>query len=62
MKLLDLNSFEDFNEREIARRILLDDPVRRMVLVSLRAGQGLPEHGTPGPVSVFVISGRVMFY
>ena len=62
MKLLDLNGFQDFNEREIARRILLDDPVRRIVLVSVRAGQGLPEHGTPGPVSVYVISGRVLFY
>ncbi len=61
MKLLDLNRFQDFNDDEIARRILLDDPVRRMVLVSLRAGRGLPEHGTPGPVSIYVISGRVLF-
>lgn len=62
MKVLDLNGFQDFNEQEIARRILLDDPVRRIVLVSVRSGQGLPEHGTPGPVSVYVISGRVLFY
>lgn len=62
MKQLDLNLFQDFNDRQIARRILLDDPVRRMVLVSARAGQGLPEHGTPGPVSVYVISGRIVFF
>lgn len=62
MKQLDLNAFQDFGEGEIGRRVLLDDPVRRMVLVSLRAGQGLPEHGTPSPASVYVISGRVRFH
>lgn len=62
MQSIDLNQFQDLNEQEITRRMLADDPVRRIVLVSMPAGQGLPEHGTPGPASVYVISGRVLFY
>jgi uncharacterized protein (DUF2249 family)/quercetin dioxygenase-like cupin family protein len=62
MKQLDLNTFEDFNDREIARRILLDDPVMRVVLVSMRAGQSLPEHASNGLVTVYAVAGRVLFY
>lgn len=36
--------------------------VRRLVLVSVRAGLGLPEHAAAGPASVYVISGRVQFH
>ena len=39
MKQLDLNSFKDFSQAEAGRRILVDDPVMRVVLVSIRAGQ-----------------------
>jgi hypothetical protein len=33
----------------------------RVVLVSLRAGQGLAEHSAPGLVTVYSIGGRVLF-
>jgi uncharacterized protein (DUF2249 family)/quercetin dioxygenase-like cupin family protein len=62
MKELDVNSFADFNDQEISRRVLLDDPVMRVVLVSLRAGQGLPEHAANGLVTVYSVGGRVQFY
>ncbi len=62
MEAIDLNRFQNFTEQDIARRVLADDPVRRIVLVSIPARQGLPEHGTPGPASVYVISGRLLFY
>lgn len=62
MKQLDINTFQDFNDEEISRRILMEDPVMRVVLVSLRAGQGLPEHAANGLVTVYSVSGRVLFY
>lgn len=62
MKELDVNAFADFNDQEVARRILLDDPVMRVVLVSLRAGQDLPEHTANGLVTVYSVGGRVLFY
>ncbi len=62
MQHLDLNSFQDFNDQDIARRVLIDDPCMRAVLVSLRAGQGLPDHPSPGPVTVYTLSGRVLFH
>ncbi len=42
MKQLDINTFHDFTDGEISRRILMEDPVMRVVLVSLRAGQSCP--------------------
>jgi uncharacterized protein (DUF2249 family) len=40
----------------------MEDPVMRVVLVSLRAGQSLPEHSANGLVTVYSASGRVLFY
>lgn len=62
MKQLDVNQFDDFNSEEISRRILMEDPVMRVVLVSLRAGQSLPEHAANGLVTVYSVGGRVHFY
>ncbi len=62
MKQLDVNQFADFNDEDIARRILMEDPVTRVVLVSLRAGQRLPEHAANGLVTVLSLEGRVLFY
>lgn len=62
MKQLSVNDFADFNDQEVARRILLDDPVMRVVQISLRAGQGLPEHAANGLVTVYSVEGRVLFY
>jgi uncharacterized protein (DUF2249 family)/quercetin dioxygenase-like cupin family protein len=61
MKQLDINKF-DFDGEEIARRILMEDPVMRVVLVSLRAGQSLPEHAANGLVTVYAVGGHVLFY
>ncbi len=62
MKQVDINTFNDFNDEEISRRILIEDPVMRVVLVSLRAGQRLPEHAANGLVTVYSVSGRALFY
>jgi uncharacterized protein (DUF2249 family)/quercetin dioxygenase-like cupin family protein len=62
MKQLDINTFHDFRDEEISRRILMEDPVMRVVLVSLRAGQSLAEHAANGLVTVYSVGGRVLFY
>jgi uncharacterized protein (DUF2249 family) len=62
MKQLDINTFDDFSDAGVARRILMEDPVMRVVLVSLRAGQTLPEHVAHGLVTVYSVHGRVLFY
>jgi uncharacterized protein (DUF2249 family)/quercetin dioxygenase-like cupin family protein len=62
MKQLDVNAFTDFDDKGIARRILIEDPVTRVVLVSLRAGQSLPEHAANGLVTVLSLEGRVLLY
>ena len=62
MKQMHIDTFNDFNDEEISRRILMDDPVMRVVLVSLRAGQTLPEHAANGLVTVYSVGGRVLFY
>jgi uncharacterized protein (DUF2249 family)/quercetin dioxygenase-like cupin family protein len=58
---LDINRFNDLSGEEISRRILME-PVMRVVLVSMRAGQILPEHAANGLVTVYSVSGRVLFY
>lgn len=61
MKQFDLNAFDDFNGGKIARRVLLDDAVVRVVLVSIPAGQRLPDHSAPGLVTICCLSGNVTF-
>jgi len=62
MKQLDIQTFHDFSDNEVSRRILMEDPVMRVVLVSMRAGQSLPEHAANGLVTVFAVGGQVLFY
>lgn len=62
MKQLDINTFHDFSDKTISRRILMEDPVMHVVLVSLRAGQSMPEHAATGLVTVYSVDGRVLFY
>jgi uncharacterized protein (DUF2249 family)/quercetin dioxygenase-like cupin family protein len=62
MKQLDIQTFHDFSDDEISRRILMENPVMRVVLVSMRAGQKLPEHAANGLVTVYAVSGHVLFF
>lgn len=62
VNLVNLNAFNDFNEQAIGRRTVLDDPILRVLVVSLRRGQGLPQHAAEGLVTVFAISGKVNFW
>jgi uncharacterized protein (DUF2249 family)/quercetin dioxygenase-like cupin family protein len=62
MKQLDIRTFHDFSDDEVSRRVLMEDPVMRVVLVSMRASQSLPEHAANGLVTVYAVSGQVLFY
>jgi uncharacterized protein (DUF2249 family)/quercetin dioxygenase-like cupin family protein len=50
---------QDFNEKQIGHRVLTEDPVSRVLLVSLRAGQELNDKVVEGLITLFVLSGRV---
>jgi uncharacterized protein (DUF2249 family)/quercetin dioxygenase-like cupin family protein len=62
VKQLDIQTFQDFSGEQVSRRILMEDPVMRVVLVSMCAGQSLPEHAANGLVTVYSVGGQVLFY
>lgn len=62
MQQLDIQTIDDFSDGEISRRILMEDPVMRVVLVSMRAGQSLPAHVANGLATVYSVGGQVLFY
>jgi uncharacterized protein (DUF2249 family)/quercetin dioxygenase-like cupin family protein len=59
---INLNDFNDFNDNSIGRRTLLDDPILRVIAVSLKAGQGLPQHATDGLVTILGVSGKIQLW
>jgi hypothetical protein len=63
MTQLDAQTSHDLKDGEISRRILMeDDPVMRVVLVSVCAGQSPPEHKANGLVTGYSESGYVLFH
>jgi uncharacterized protein (DUF2249 family) len=61
VKELDLNAFDDFQADRVNRRVLFDDAVMRVVLVSIPAGHELPNHPAPGLITIHSLSGKVIF-
>jgi uncharacterized protein (DUF2249 family)/quercetin dioxygenase-like cupin family protein len=59
---ININSFNDFNPQSIGRRTLSDDPVLRIMALSISAGQGLPQHAADGLVTIFTISGKLTLW
>lgn len=49
----------DFNDQQIGHRVLSEDPVSRVLLVSLRAGQELNDRVTEGLITLYTLSGRL---
>lgn len=62
MQKQNLNDMIEFDESRFRPRVLINDPGYRMVLLTMRAGQAVPEHATTGRVMVYVIRGHVNFY
>lgn len=62
MQKINLNELIEFNDKKFNPKVLANEPGYRMVLLSLRAGQAVPEHATQGKVTVHAIRGHVTFY
>ncbi|MGH9689886.1 MAG: DUF2249 domain-containing protein [Candidatus Acidiferrales bacterium] len=62
MKKHDLNKLIEFDDKKFNPKILANEPGYRMVLLSMRAGQSIPEHANPGIVTVHCILGHISFY
>jgi uncharacterized protein (DUF2249 family) len=58
----DLNALIEFDNTKFKPQVLMNDHGYRMVLLTLRKGQSVPEHATVGRVTVYVVSGQVNFY
>ncbi|MGI8991930.1 MAG: cupin domain-containing protein [Bryobacteraceae bacterium] len=59
-----LNLLEEvaFDDEKPAFRTLLQGSGSRVMLLCLRAGQIVPEHSAPGPMTIQALSGRATFY
>lgn len=62
MQKLSLNELIEFNDKKFNPKVLFNEPGYRMVLMSMKAGQSIPEHGNPGVVTVLALRGHVTFY
>lgn len=49
----------DFNDQRIGHRVLLEDPIQRALLVSMRKGQAMSDHAAEGLVTIYCASGQV---
>src|SRR5437762_2221264 len=62
MQKFNLSGLIEYDNTRINPKILINQTGYRMVLMSMRAGQSIPEHETPGIVTVYVLRGRIIFY
>ncbi|HWF92851.1 MAG TPA: DUF2249 domain-containing protein [Terriglobales bacterium] len=62
MQKNNLNELIQFDDNKFRPNVLINEHGYRMVLLTMRAGQSVPEHATAGRVTVYVIRGRVNFY
>lgn len=62
MQKQSLHDLIEFNNSRFNPKILINEPGYRMVLLSMRAGQSVPEHATQGKVTVYAIRGHVTFH
>ena len=62
MQKHNMNQLIEFNERKFVPQVLLNEPGCRVVLLSMRAGQSIPEHTVQAIITVYAILGQVSFY
>lgn len=62
MKQFNLQQLIEFDEVRFVPKVLVNQPGFRLVLLSLRAGQSVPEHSTSDRVAIYVVSGHITFY
>jgi quercetin dioxygenase-like cupin family protein len=57
-----LNMLVEYEEERFSPKVLMNEPGYRMVLLSLRARQNIPEHASRGMVTVYIILGHVTLF
>jgi len=62
MRKYNLNDLIEFDSSKINPKILINEPGYRMVLMSIKAGQSIPEHMTPGTITVHALRGNITFF
>lgn len=62
MQKQSIHDLIEYSDARFNPKVLANEPGYRMVLLCLRADQSVPEHSTPGKVTVYVVRGHVTFY
>jgi len=62
MQKYNLNELVEFDDTKFRPKVLINEPVYRVVLLCLRAGQSVPEHSNQSRVTVHAIRGHITFY
>jgi uncharacterized protein (DUF2249 family)/quercetin dioxygenase-like cupin family protein len=62
MQKLNLNVLIEYDDERFNPKVLMNEPGYRMVLLSMRAGQRIPEHASKGMVTVQAILGHITLY
>ena len=62
MQKHNLNVLIEYDEERFSPKVLMNEPGYRMVLLSLRARQTIPEHASKGMVTVYAILGHITLF
>ncbi|HEY1904234.1 MAG TPA: DUF2249 domain-containing protein [Terracidiphilus sp.] len=62
MKKHSLNDLIEFNSSRFNPKVLANEPGYRMVLLTMLADQAIPEHATPGNVTIYAIRGHARVF
>lgn len=62
MQKYNLNDLVEFNAGRFNPKVVINEPNRRIMLISMRAGHSIPEHSRPGKVTVHAMQGHVTFF
>ena len=62
MQKRNLNALIEYDDERFNPKVLMNEPGYRMVLLSMRAGQLIPEHASKGMVTVHAILGHVTLF
>ena len=62
MQKHNLNVLIEYDDERFSPKVLMNEPGYRMVLLSMRAGQSIPEHASKGMVTLHAILGHVTLF
>ena len=62
MRKQNLKLLIEYNDEQLHPKVLINEPGYRMVLVSMREGQFLPQRANQGTVTVYAMRGHCTFY